>query len=207
MRRPFLVALVLGLGLLASACGIPLSKGPTRIAVGLPQAVVNPAQQAADCHADSVHLVKIYIYLVQAIPGTLVPASRCVARPVTPQEVLKALEVGPYETEEREGIETALNASSNLMVQGGYARCAPPRQHAAGCHLVRVRLDRYFFEGEGEAPIEEIGQIVYSLTQSGLGVDEVRFLGATGSPVYVETATGAFVNRPVSVADYNELAG
>ncbi|MHB8243770.1 MAG: hypothetical protein ACYDGN_00255 [Acidimicrobiales bacterium] len=205
MRRLSLgVGLVLALSL--AACGIPISQSPSRLPrSALPQVLVQVAAPARACHSRGVGFKTVHIYLVQAIPGDLVRVNRCVTLPPTVQKVLKVLEAGPFTTEYHNDLESALNINSNLQAIGPVGTCPGPLRPKAHCGLATVRLDRYFSGLRGEAPIQELGQIVWSLTQSDLGVTEVRFLGPNGGPVSVETATGRFVARPVTINDYRHL--
>lgn len=188
MRRlPVLAGLVLGL--VAAGCGIPLSSSPRHLpSSALPAALIERQQVAPNNNGTSKGQT-IYIYLV-ASSGDLVQVARTVSPPATPQEVLYALEAGPFSTEYHDGYESAVSGSSHLVAEG------PVRSGT-----LKVRLDRQYSQLSGETPVEELAQIVWSLTASNLGVKQVQFVSSTG-PVPVEIDTGVFVNRPVKPADY-----
>jgi hypothetical protein len=225
-RRLAAIAMLALAGLTLAACGVPLSAGPTRLpASAVPAGLLaeTPSPQQSCSH--SPRLKTVYIYLVEAFTGRLVRVARCVETRHSPtvQEVLKLLEYGPYGSDYQDNYGSALNVSSNLQSAGprptGVGPCprsttapspsggssttttAPP---STRCGLATIRLDRFFSELQGEAPIEELAQIVWSVTES-LRVTEVRFLGADGRPVAVEKADGRFVDRPVTIADYRHV--
>ncbi|HLI44683.1 MAG TPA: hypothetical protein VKU92_09465 [Acidimicrobiales bacterium] len=222
------VALALGaVPLLATACGIPIATSPTRLQRSeIPPALfVSNQEQQSGCPkpiAANPAYRHVIIYLVQSITGGLVSQTECVkTQSVTVQQVLTTLEAAGAESDYPD--DTALNVSSDLQSVGpgpsGIGPC-PPKRHrqtvsststttttapsGTGCTMATVRLDRYFLELQGEAPIQEIGQIVWSLAKS-LGVREVRFLGPGGGKVAVETASGRFVDTPVTTSQYTHI--
>ncbi|MHB1986709.1 MAG: GerMN domain-containing protein [Acidimicrobiales bacterium] len=190
-----LVPLLLGVtAVLSTACGIPLSGGPHNLPrSALPQALLQRQVPPAAGHNSNVKVETVFVYLIADVSGDLVPAARSVPRPVTVQEVINALEVGPLSQDYRVGDESAINTNSHLVAAG-------PVENGTAT----VQLDHYFRQLQGEAPVQELAQIVWSLTESVPGVQRVRFIGTDG-PLAVETDTGAFVNRPVSKKDYQNL--
>ncbi len=193
-----------------------------------------PAPQLSCSKVPKSGVKTVYIYLVQAFSGSLVKVTRCVptTHALSVQDVLKVLENGPIGPEYQADYTSYFNINSDLVSVGprptGVGHCPPVHKRTAGtstststssastttttttlplteCGLATVRLDPYFSQLTGEQPIDELAQIVFSLTQSPLHVTEVRFLGLSGKPVAVETADGRFVNRPVTVADYRHL--
>lgn len=206
MRR-LVVALLCAAALCLSSCGIPTASSPSKLPrTALPRVLEQNASSSPACSASDTRLQPVYIYLVQAISGDLVQVARCVTRPATVQKVLDVLEAGPLSAEYHDDYESALNIDSNLQAVGPITPCSKTKT-APLCALATVRLDRYFDQLHGEDPIEELGQIVWSLTRSGLGITDVRFLSPKGLPVAVEIATGRFVNRPVTEQDYRALVG
>jgi hypothetical protein len=234
VRRGF-TALALAIALAAGgiglgACGIPLS-GPSKLPLSaLPAGLLagNPAPQQQCTHVTHP-VTTVYIYLL-TFSGSLVKVPRCVDSRHAPtvQDVIKLLEVGPDAPDLQASYGTDVNFNSDLVSVGpkptGVAPC--PRTHkkptvptsSAGattttttaapqsaCGLATIRLDPYFSQLTGEQPIDELAQIVFSLTESPLHVTEVRFLAPNGRPVAVETSDGRFVNRPVTIADYRHL--
>lgn len=208
-RRLALPAGLVLLALLAGACGVPISRGPTLLKAQVPSVLGQPEPAQSQCVQPNAKFEKIYIWLVRAGlgPEGLAKVDRCVPKPVTAEDVLKYLEVGPYVNEEADGYVSDLNLNSSLAAIGGVTKCPPPLQHDPHCGLATVRLDRYYEQLQGEAPIEELGQIVLSLADSGIGVSEVRFVGPNGSPIGVETGAGEFVKpgQPVTAEDYKLL--
>lgn len=193
MRR--LVLAVLGLAALGlSACGIPLSSAPRRLPSSqLPAALTQRQPASPQQSPSSTKGQTVFIYLVSNVSGLLVQVERSVSRPATVQKVLYALEEGPFSTEYRLGYESAVSGSSHLVAVG-------PVDNGTAT----VRLDRQYGLLSGETPVEELAQIVWSLTASNLGVKQVQFVGTSG-PVPVEIDTGVFVNRAVTSKDYENL--
>ncbi len=196
MRR-LLVVVLAASALLLGACGVPLSSSPQHLPTSaLPAALLQPQQAASPDATSSSKGETIYIYLVESISGNLVEVARSVSRPATVQKVLYALEAGPFTAEYHDGYESAVSPASHLVAVG------PVKNSTA-----TVRLDHQYSELSGETPVEELAQIVWSITSSNLGVKKVQFVGSSNSPVPVEIDTGLFVNRPVTEADYASLIG
>ena len=216
-RRLARLLAVVAAGAALAACGIPISSGPSRLpAAALPQGLLIQQQATHRVCPQSIGrgLKTVDIYLVQAISGSLVAEPRCIptTTPITVQSVLELLEAGPAFAEYYDNIESSINIDSDLQSLGpgptGVASCAHPARpvtFGARCGLATVRLDRYFTNLQGEQPIQEIAQIVYTLAGTPLGVTAVRFLGPNGLAQPVETADGSFVDRPVTTADYKNV--
>lgn len=194
MRRAPLVVLA-GLALSATACGIPVSSGPHRLPSSqLPASLVERETEPPPNTAVNAKAATVYIYLIANVTGDLVQVARSVSRPATAQKVLDALEAGPFAYEYRLGDLSAVNTDSHLVALGPVSN-----------GTATVELDRYYSELEGEAPVEELAQVVWSLYRSNLGIERVRFVAAGGTPLAVEIDTGRFVDRPVTAADYEDL--
>ncbi|MGO9195831.1 MAG: GerMN domain-containing protein [Acidimicrobiales bacterium] len=195
MRR-LAVAIALGVTALAAAgCGIPLATGPQELArSAMPQALTQQqAPPAPNRHPDNAE--DIYIYLIAEFSGDLVAVSRTVSPHATVQGVIDELEAGPLSTEYHSGDESAISTGSKLVGK------APVKG------IATVRLDRRFFQLEGEAPVQELGQIVWTLTKNFPEIKAISFAGPHG-PIPVETDTGRFVSNPVSAKNYcNLVAG
>lgn len=191
-----LACLLLAAG--AGACGVPISASPHRIShSALPQALLElrpPATSPTGTQPTTSKEVPIDIYLIQDVSGTLAPVVRQVSPPVTVQKVLDQLEAGPLSVDYHNGDESAVSPRSHLVAVG-------PVDHG----VATVRLDQSFTRLTGEAPVDELGQIVWSLTKAPLHTTAVRFVG-NGGALPVETGDGVFVNRPVTEKDYKLLA-
>ena len=192
-RLSFVLCLICAV--LLSGCGVPLSSSPQRLATSaLPAALLQPQQATSADATSSSKGQTIYIYLVASISGNLVEVARSVSRPATVQKVILALEAGPFATEYHDGYESAVSSTSHLVAVG------PVKDGTA-----TIRLDRQYSEQTGEAPVQELAQIVWSVTRTHLGVRQIHFVGPNG-PISVEIATGRFVDRPVSQKDYELVA-
>lgn len=184
------------LAALAAGCGIPISSGPHRLATAdLPAALVQhqekPPTTTPGQKPPNSKLLPVQIFLIVPFSGNLVPVYRSVSPPVTPQKVLDALEAGPLSVDYHAGYGSAVAQKSHLVALGSV-------KHGEAT----VRLDNQFTQLRGEAPVDELAQIVWSLTAAPLHVRSVRFVASDGVPIAVETATGSFVDRPVTRKDY-----
>ncbi len=186
--------LALAAGMIASACGIPIEASPRVLPkTALPEVLRLPPPTPSGGPPPAKAPFTIFIYLIQGISGDLVRVSRPVADRPTVQAVLNQLEAGPLSTDYHDGYESAVSTSSHLQSIGKVVN-----------HVAKIRLDSYFSALTGEEPVQELGQIVWSVTHTPLGVDKVRFVGPDGLPVAVETASGTFVNpgKPVGPNNY-----
>lgn len=192
MRRAAgLASALLAASLLACSCGIPTSTAPRLMSrSALPAALVQQAPRNSGHGGGSGNFAEIRIYLVQIVSGELVCVTRPVKRPVTVQSVLDELEAGPVPSDYENGDGSALATESHLTFLGMAKKTAT------------IRLDSYFVSLEGEAPVEEVAQIVWTVIEDDPGVRRIRFLGPSG-PIAVETyKTGRFVHRAVGESDY-----
>jgi hypothetical protein len=216
------LALVVSACLLA-ACGVPLSSSPTRlpasdVPAGL-QANVVPTLACQNKPQEKI----INVYFVAYESGNLQSVGRCVpsTERLTVTVVLKLLEEGVPVNETN--LTSYVLPNSNLVSVGpgpsGVGPCprkqtttrkttrtTVPTRSTPSCGLATVRLDRYYYLLVGSQPIDELAQIVWSLTkQANLGVTEVLFEGPSGRPKSVQTASGTFVSGPVTRGDYRNI--
>jgi hypothetical protein len=175
--------------LVASACGIPTASSPTPIAKSdVPYRLLDPPTTTTTTPGSNPAVgVPEQIFLV-APSGHLVAATREVAVPASPTQVLAALLAGPTATESAAGVQSFL---THAGLQATVTQAGP----VATVHFT-------------DSPIQVVGpdqtlavaQVVYTLTQQP-GITGVSFeIG--GKPVEVPTAAGAQVPGPVGRADY-----
>lgn len=191
------IALTVAAGFALAACGIPAS-GPQVLHSGLPQVLeLKPQRESQGSGPPSLKGgVTVNIYLIQGLTGELVQVQRTVPR-LTVQAVLDQLEDGPTFKDSRDDYESAVASRSHLQAIGVSKRT----------HVATVQLDSYFEGLTGEEPVEELGQIVWTLTMTtALHVDAVRFISEAGSPAAVPTLTGHFTSQPVSRSNYRFCA-
>ena len=183
-------------GVALAGCAIPVSKSPSLLPKSdVPEALTQkPPQVNAQPNEATSKQVSIYIYLIQAITQNLVPVTRYVAPPPTVQKVLDQLEIGPLSADYHAGDESAISPTSHLVSVGSVVK-----------GTATIRLDNSFIQATGENAVDELAQIVWSVTRTHLGVRQIHFVGPNG-PISVEIATGRFVDRPVSQKDYELVA-
>ncbi len=192
-RRCGAIGVVTMLTVLAAACGIPASGGPTVIAkADVPFDLLSPAgPSTATPTLPPAVTVSELIFLV-APTNTLVPVSRNIQIPATLTEILGALLDGPTAAESESGYQTFLTGRQirvSAKVSNGIATIdfsATPVQ------LV------------GANQTLAIAQVVFTATQQP-GVTGVMFQIA-GQPTDVPTASGAEVPGPVDRTSYGPQA-
>ena len=180
-----LVAVVLGL----AACGIPTASAPTPIARSdVPYHLLNPPPTTTTVPGSTPAVgVAEQIFLV-APNGHLVAATREVAVPASPTQVMGALLAGPTTTESASGIQSFLSRTGVQVVLTGSTGVATVDFTSNPIQVV------------GPDQTLAISQVVYTLTQQP-GVTGVSFEIA-GKAIEVPTAAGAPVPGPVARADY-----
>jgi hypothetical protein len=180
-----LVAVVLGL----AACGIPTASAPTPIARSdVPYHLLNPPPTTTTVPGSTPAVgVAEQIFLV-APNGHLVAATREVAVPASPTQVMGALLAGPTTTESASGIQSFLSRTGVQVVLTGSTGVATVDFTSNPIQVV------------GPDQTLAISQVVYTLTQQP-GVTGVSFEIA-GKAIEVPTAAGAQVPGPVARADY-----
>ncbi|MGH9065854.1 MAG: GerMN domain-containing protein [Acidimicrobiales bacterium] len=186
------VALALLLGLSLAACGIPADATAHRIpAKQVPFGLLQPAASRATPETiGGPTEALVYIYLV----GTsqhLVQVNRFVAKPVTVDEVVKALLAGPNGTETTNGISSAVSDRAVL-------------RSAKVSYLGVANLDLTLpNQLTGSNQTVAVAQLVYTATGVP-GVTGVTF-SVNGKAVQVPDGTGTLVQGPVSRSDYPSL--
>ena len=173
----------------AAACGIPTASAPTPIAKSdVPYRLLDPPTTTTTTPGSNPAVgVPEQIFLV-APTGHLVAATREVAVPATPTQVLGALLAGPTATESAAGIQSFLTRTG---VQASVTQSGA---------VATVHFNVNPIQVVGPDQTLAIAQVVYTVTQQP-GTTGVTFeIG--GKPVEVPTAAGAQVPGPVGRADY-----
>lgn len=178
-----------------SACGVPVAATPQQLSSDLiPKALSQPP--VTEAHSGPTLGAFATIYLLNS-NNKLINVTRPVRKPVTPQDVINVLELGPTNREFLHQIGTAIPLSSNLKVMWVNKR------GEAG-----VALDALYFNQQGEAALLEAAQVVESLTTTIPSIRSVQFYW-NGVPTYAEVAVGGaggqLVLRPVTAKDYEAL--
>jgi len=188
MRR-LLAGLVLAVVALGSvACGIPTAATPTPIAKSdVPYHLLNPPTTTTTVPGTPPAVgVAEQIYLVSP-DGHLVAATREVAVPASPTQVVGALLAGPTATEAAAGIQSFLTqAGVQVTTQAG------------GVATVDFSTNPIHVVGPDQTLA--IAQVVYTVTQQP-GITGVTF-EIDGKAIEVPTAAGAQVPGPVGRIDY-----
>jgi hypothetical protein len=175
--------------LVAAACGIPTASSPTPIARSdVPYRLLDPPTTTTTSPGTNPAVgVAEQIFLV-APDGHLVAATREVAVPATPSQVLGALLAGPTATESAAGIQSFLTGTG---VQATVTESGA---------VAAVHFSVNPIQVVGPDQTLAIAQVVYTVTQQP-GITGVTFeIG--GKPIEVPTAAGAQVPGPVGRADY-----
>jgi hypothetical protein len=185
------VVLCAALAVTGASCGVPVSSAPHGLPKSaLPQALVQK-QQAQAGGAIPAHAVRLHIYLIQEPSQQLVHVNRYQRPPITVQTVLDQLEAGPLAADFQQNYESALPAESHLEAVGAITKSG----------TATIRLDSSFGKQQGQGPVDELAQIVWSVQDSLRNVRRVRFVESSGD-ISVEIGNGNFVGRPVSLADF-----
>jgi len=192
--RPALLPGVLAtICLLASACGLPYDTSPRPLTGDLPQALTNaPATVPSTTLSPQGHFPLASVTYVQ--DSKLVSFHQPVQNPLGIAEVLTTLEAGPspFQAAASTGgaVTNDVPVGSNLRVLGVVHGVA------------HIAADSTFFELESAQAALELGQIVYTLTQTAaLGVTAVQFYFG-GSATSVVNARGQVVTGTIDQSDY-----
>ena len=189
MSRRDAAGVVLALVALGSAaCGIPTASTPTPIAKSdVPYRLLTPPTTTTTLPGTPPAVgVAEQIFLVSP-DGHLVAATREVAVPASPTQVVGALLAGPTATETAAGIQSFLTqAGVQVTTQAGGVATVD-----FGTNPIQV---------VGPDQTLAIAQVVYTVTQQP-GIAGVTF-EIDGKAIEVPTAAGAQVPGPVGRIDY-----
>ncbi len=188
---------VVALGCLAAAltaaagCGLPVDPSPQAIPPGeIPLAlrIVSPTTPGSLRFHNAV---PVPIYLLGP-DNQLVSVKRYLLIPPTPQEILDALEAGPFQSELDVGVQSAIPPGAHLLA-------AEP---TGG--VLTVLLDSTFGSLRPGQATYEFAQIVYSVTS----LSDVRAVvfSYNGGDIQPEVGTGAIATKvAVDRSDYRQL--
>lgn len=180
-----------------TSCGVPVAGSPSAIArqnvpFGLltrPTATTpTPTTSSPPPAGDRA----IDVYLV-APSGRLAPVQRVVSDPVDLATVIQALVNGPTTAEATAGLQDEVPTQTKMLGPGTVA---------AG--IATVDLNAAFGQLAGQAQIEAIAQVVFTVTADVPGVSAVGFEVA-GQLTQVPETNGALVN-PATRAEFASLA-
>lgn len=198
VRRPFRPVLALCLVALAtvlSSCGVPVADNPsaiTHVPFGLlakPTASTPVTQTTSPPPAGDQAIV---VYFV-APSGHLAPVQRVTSEPVDLTVVLQSLVNGPTTSEAAAGLQDEVPTQTRILGPGTVAG-----------GVATVDLSAAFGQLAGQAQIEAIAQVVFTVTADVSGVAAVAFEVA-GQLTQVPESNGALVN-PATRAEFASLA-
>ena len=188
-RRGIVLAVLLGVSLTVSACGVPShdtaeKTNPKDVPFGLldENSGVDPTDQFGDRD--------VVVFLAKN--GRLIRAERKLAPPVTLERMLSKLAQGPTRAEVADGGRSALpddETFQSVTLTGGTAT---------------VDLGQPFTALSGSDQLLALAQIVWSLT-SRPGIGQVQFT-LNGAAIDIPRANGSLTPSPVSRDDYLPLA-
>jgi spore germination protein GerM len=198
--------LVVGLTLVAlafgvAACGVPVGGGPSPIAPkAVPFDLLAPtppnSAPASSSTQSGGHTLAVQVFLVNP-SSHLTAVSRSVAFPNDPDallvSLLRAVIAGPTSAEAAAGLQGAIPPQTAVL---------SGTTITAG--LATVDLSAGFGQLAGQAQIEAIAQVVWTVTANLSGVSGVVFEIA-GQPASVPEPSGALVSVATR-ADYASLA-
>jgi hypothetical protein len=174
-------------GLAAMACSRPsgaVEVPPERLPFPLARTPVTPPPVPGE------RLVTVYLVR----DGRLSPATRLVSGELGSAEAaMRALLLGPSQTEREAGIGTAIPPATQLIAVEVTDQVA----------LVDLSAE---FQGPAEPPevLLRVGQVVWTLVADP-GIASVRF-SIDGVPTSVPIADGTAPDRPVTASDYGSVA-
>ena len=191
-RRALTAVLAAAVGLAAAGCGIPddsQARGLPRNDVPFDLLASEPVAMTTTT-VPSVP-VDVTVFFVDA--GHLVPVTRKVESPATPDKALRALILGPTPAEARKGYRTAIGRSTTVlsanMGEGGIAV---------------IDVTNSFHVGSQPDTILAAAQMVYTATAFG----EVRGVKFTleGERANIYQGDGVQTSLPVGRVTYSSLA-
>ncbi len=177
---------VIAAALVLVGCGVPLQDEPAPIE---PQSIPSRLQSRTPTATPSVAMTTVQVNFVRK--NRLVSLEREVSGADILPEVIQALKAGPTETEQGDGITSALPPGITLTV-------AVRQGTSVGLELSGETGGRSATEN-----VLAVGQIVLSVTAL-QSVDEVTFW-RDGAPVEALLADGALTTKPLTAADYEAL--
>ncbi|MER7172167.1 Gmad2 immunoglobulin-like domain-containing protein [Streptomyces mesophilus] len=152
-----------------------------------PSAPPSSAPPSASPQAPGRRLVRTAVYFLHG--EQVSPVTRTVRAPATAAEALRALLAGPSRTERAQGRTTAIPSGTVL------------RSVAVEGRVATVDLSSRYDDGGGSLSMRaRVAQVVFTAT-----VHKVRF-ELDGKPVTTLGGEGIVLNRPVSRADFEDLA-
>jgi spore germination protein GerM len=173
-----------------AACGVPTHQSAKKVeAKDVPFGLLDKDSGATTSARSGEEAVTLFF----ARDGRLVPVSRPLKRPVTPEALLGALREGPTTAEVAAGVRSALpalRAFRSISLAGGTAT---------------VDLVPRFTSLSSTDQLLALAQIVYTLTARP-GIGQVRFT-LQGASTEVPRANGSLTSAAVSRDDYASLAG
>lgn len=182
--------------LLLGACGVSSESTPR----ALPSEAQGELQSPEPAQTEAAATRFLALWFVDN--AVLVKVDRPVDGPITDEDRLEALEIGPTQSELDLGLRTAVNsvvpdeplvataASEGLTVD------SPAGQSV-------VVLNEEFNSLPSQEQLLVLGQVVLTLT--GGGDRSVLFVDSTGAPLGVPLPDGRLVNRPVTARDFRTL--
>ncbi|MDA8292497.1 MAG: GerMN domain-containing protein [Actinomycetota bacterium] len=202
-RRALAAVALVAAGSLLAGCGIPLSNAAQPLPLSrVPPALLRSPTSSTTTSppSNSTHAVPIGIYFLDSSTANprLVRTIAHVQPPATPVEALDFLTNGPTAADTKyHGLQTALSQSPQATP--GVVRVN--RQTG----IATVALDDTTYTLFGTQAYEAFAQIVYTVTDPEFGIRAVDFTFG-GSPAQAYLPNGTFISRPVTRADYAQLA-
>lgn len=189
-RSPAVVAALVAVALVLSACGIATEANPRPLPKSqVPFHLLAPAGSTTTTTISPVG-VQVVVYFLRG--QKVAPVYRFVAAPVRLRAVMQSLVNGPYDAERNQGLSTDISTPQIQVLSATVANSG----------VATVNFNQAIAGGSQQ--IAAVAQVVYTATAQ-TGVQSVRF-EISGKPAPVPTASNVEVGRPVTRADYAPYA-
>ena len=200
-RTLAVVGLVLAFAVAAAGCGVPTSTQATALSKNsLPFTLTHPAPTTTIPPGG----LAVHVYLVDEASGALYAAARTVPpKSASLDNIIALLLAGPTPVETVDGVTTYL--TGGVQATGTWAPGANGTKDAV------IDFNEAFASISGANQVLAVSQVVYTtaafLTPSQVPSPTVQVtFEIDHQTIAVPIASGAFVERPVTVADYLSLA-
>jgi hypothetical protein len=193
-------ALVLAVGALVAACGIPTGS-PRAIPSGqVPVQVISPTLPITPTTLSGGVLYYIFLLTAQGAAsgnpvGALVAKQRYVGVKGGLTELLGYLVDGPDSIESLQGVQTAISPNTEIL------SVTPPPKGATGANDVVTVNFNSVFAAPGSSTVLAVQQVVYTI-DTALSSNTGVVFEIDGEPTDVPLQNGAATPGPVSIANY-----
>ena len=185
-----LVALLLPLALVLTACAVPSDRKPRALSPnGVPFELLAPSDSAPSTTVP-VESVPATVYFVG--PQHLVAVTRSVPAPLSLGSVLATMVQGPTDTEVAQGLHSAIDAQTGVL------------STLSNGSVASVNLSNSFSTIDLPSQIDALAQVVYTATELP-GITSVQIM-LDSQVVSVPRGNGSSTRAPLQRTDYPSFA-